>query len=145
MNIKALFKLGYGVYVVTSKKGDRINGQIANTVFQVTAEPPQIAISCHKDNTSAKVIEQSKVFSISVLEKDTDAGLIGLFGYQSGNEEAKFDRVNYKIGETKAPVFLDHTTAYLEAEVVKNVDVGTHTIFIGKIVAAELLMKIHAP
>ena len=44
MNVKALYKLGYGVYVVTSKKGDRINGQIANTVFQVTSEPPTVAV-----------------------------------------------------------------------------------------------------
>ena len=50
MNLKALYKLGYGVYVVTSKKEDRINGQIANTVFQVTSEPTTIAVGTYKDN-----------------------------------------------------------------------------------------------
>jgi flavin reductase (DIM6/NTAB) family NADH-FMN oxidoreductase RutF len=50
MNVKALYKIGYGVYVVTSKKGDRLNGQIANSVFQVTSEPPMVAISINKKN-----------------------------------------------------------------------------------------------
>ena len=50
MNLKALYKLGYGVYVVTSKKDDRINGQIANTVFQVTSVPPTVAVSINKNN-----------------------------------------------------------------------------------------------
>jgi flavin reductase (DIM6/NTAB) family NADH-FMN oxidoreductase RutF/rubredoxin len=139
MDLEAFFKMTYGLYMISSKDEKRISGYIANTAFQVTAEPPQIAISCHKDNTSAGVIERSKVFSISVLEKDTDAGLIGLFGYQSGNEEEKFDRVNYKIGETGAPVILTHSLAYFECEVVDKVDVGSHFLFIGAVKQGELL------
>jgi flavin reductase (DIM6/NTAB) family NADH-FMN oxidoreductase RutF len=50
MNPKALFKLGYGLYVVTSRKGERLNGQIANTVFQITSEPPTVAVSINKKN-----------------------------------------------------------------------------------------------
>jgi flavin reductase (DIM6/NTAB) family NADH-FMN oxidoreductase RutF len=60
MDLKALYKLGYGVYVVTSKKDDRINGQIANTVFQVTSDPPTVAVSLNKNNLSSDFIKESK-------------------------------------------------------------------------------------
>lgn len=139
MNIEAFFKMTYGLYLISSKHGEQISGYIANTAFQVTAEPPQIAISCHKDNTSATVIEESGVFSISVLEKETDAGLIGLFGYQSGNEDEKFERVNYKIGDTGAPIILTHALAFFECKVVDKFDVGSHFLFIGEVIQGELL------
>lgn len=139
MNIEAFFKMSYGIYLISSKQGDKIAGYIANTAFQVTAEPPQIAISCHKDNTTASIIEESGAFALSVLEKGTDAGLIGLFGYQSGHEDEKFERVNYKIGKNGAPVILTHAIAYFECKVVDKFDVGSHYLFIGKVTEGELL------
>jgi flavin reductase (DIM6/NTAB) family NADH-FMN oxidoreductase RutF/rubredoxin len=139
MNLEAFFKMTYGIYLVSSKSGEQLCGYIANTVFQVTADPPQIAISCHKNNISAKIIEESGVFSVSVLDKETDAGLIGLFGYQTGNEDKKFDRVNYTYGVTGTPIILSHSIAYFECEVVDKFDVGTHLLFIGKVVGNKLL------
>lgn len=135
----------YGLYLISSKHDEQISGYIANTAFQVTAEPPQVAISCHKENISAKVIEESGVFSISVLEKETDAGLIGLFGYQSGNEDEKFERVNYKLGKTGAPIILTHAVAYFECKVVDKFDVGSHYLFIGEVVESELLKHQNDP
>lgn len=145
MNLEAFFKMSYGIYLISSKSGNEISGYIANTAFQVTAEPPKIAISCHKDNTTASIIEESGVFSISVLEKGTDAGLIGLFGYKSGNEKEKFERVNYKTGITGAPVILSHTIAYFECEIEDKFDVGSHYLFIGKVVDAMLLEQDKSP
>lgn len=139
MNIEAFFKMTYGLYLISSKHDKQISGYVANTAFQVTAEPPQIAISCHKENISAKVIEDSGVFSISVLEKETDAGLIGLFGYHSGNEDEKFEKVNYKYGETGAPIILTNAVAWFECKVVDKFDVGSHFLFIGEVIQGELL------
>ena len=139
MNIEAFFKLSYGIYLISSKKGEKISGYIANTAFQITAEPPKIAISCHKDNISAEVIEESGVFALSVLEKESDAGLIGLFGYQSGNEDEKFKRVSYKLGINGAPIILTHSIAYFECTVVDKFDVGTHFLFIGEVTEGEIL------
>ena len=139
MKLEAFFKMSYGIYLITSKSGEQLSGYIANTAFQVTSEPPKVAISCHKDNTSARVINESGVFALSVLEKESDAGLIGLFGYQSGNEEEKFERVNYKLGKNGAPVILTHTIAYFECRVVDRFDVGTHYLFIGEVTESELL------
>lgn len=139
MDNKALYKLGYGMYVIGSKKGDKLNAQIANTVFQITSEPPTVAVSINKQNLSWEYIQESKVFTASILHEDTPLRYIGNFGFKTGRDTDKLAGVDYKIGQTGAPVLLEHAAAYFEAEVVQEADVGTHTIFIGKIVAAEVL------
>ena len=139
MDVKALYKISYGLYVVTSKKNNHFNGQIANTVFQVTSEPPTIAVSINKNNLTHEFIEESRVFAASVLCQDTPLIFIGNFGFKSGRNTDKFEGVNYRIGETGAPVVIDNATAYLEARVKQEMDVGTHTIFIGEVVGAEVL------
>jgi len=123
---------------VSSRKGDRLNGQIANTVFQITSEPPTIAVSINKQNLTHELIKESKVLTVSVLSQDTPLSFIGRFGFKSGRDIDKFEGINYKIGESQAPVVIDNTLAYLEARVIQEVDVGTHTIFIGELVGAEI-------
>ncbi|MGQ9545738.1 MAG: flavin reductase family protein [Dehalococcoidia bacterium] len=141
MNLKALYSLSYGLYVIGSRKGDRFNGQIANTVFQVTSEPPTIAVCINKQNLTHEFISQSKALTASMLSKDTPLSFIGHFGFKSGRDVDKLKDVNYKLGETKAPIILDHSVAYLEARVIDQVDVGTHTIFIGEVVGADVLSE----
>ena len=141
MNLKSLHKLSYGLYVVTSRKDDKFNGQIANTVFQVTSEPPTIAVSINKSNLTWEYIKDSGVFTVSVLCQDTPLPFIGRFGFRSGRDINKLQGVNYKIGETRAPIVLDNAVSYLEAKVTKEIDVGTHTIFIGEVVSAEVLSE----
>ncbi|MGQ9826185.1 MAG: flavin reductase family protein, partial [Desulfotomaculales bacterium] len=70
MDAKALWKISYGLYIVTAKKGERINGQIANTVFQISNEPPTIAVSINKKNLTNEFIRESKVFAVSVLAQE---------------------------------------------------------------------------
>ncbi|MFC1934724.1 flavin reductase family protein [Chloroflexota bacterium] len=141
MNIKALFKLGYGVYVVTSKKDDGINGQIANTVFQVTSEPPTVAVSINKNNLTHEFIKESKVFAASVLCQEAPLAFIGRFGFKSGRDTDKFEGISYKPGVTGAPVVLDNAVSYLEARVIREMDVGTHTIFVGEVVNADVVAE----
>ncbi len=139
MNPKALYKLAYGIYVVGSRKGDRLNGQIANTVFQITSEPPTVAVSINKNNLTREFIGESRVFSVSILCQDAPLSFIGRFGFKSGRDIDKLEGINYRIGTTKAPVIIDNAVAYLEAEVIQEVDVGTHTIFIGRVVDGDVL------
>ena len=141
MNLIALHRLSYGLYVVGSGKGDRRNAQIANTVFQVTSEPPSVAVSINKNNLTHEFIQRSRVFTASVLGKTTPLSFIGRFGFKSGRDSDKLSGINYKVGETGAPVVLDNAVAYLEVRVNKEVDVGTHTIFVGELVAAEVLTE----
>jgi flavin reductase (DIM6/NTAB) family NADH-FMN oxidoreductase RutF len=141
MNLKALYKLGYGLYVICSRKGEKFNGQIANTVFQVCSEPPIIAVAINRNNLTHQFITQSKVFTVSVLSQDTPLSFIGRFGFKSGRDTDKLEGINYKIGETKAPVVTDNALAYLEARVIQQVDVETHTIFIGELVGADVIKE----
>ena len=141
MNTKALYNLSYGLYVVASQKQGKLNAQIANTVIQVTSEPPAIAVCINKQNLTHEFITQSKVFTASILSQDTPLSFIGHFGFKSGRELDKLKDVNYRLGETKAPIVLDHSLAYLEARVTNQVDVGTHTIFIGELVGADVLKE----
>ena len=139
MNLKALHKISYGLYIVASKKEGSFNGQICNTVFQVTSEPAKVVISVNKLNSTHEFIRESNVFTVSILSKDTPLKFIGHFGFKSGRDMDKFKGINYKVSRTGAPIVLDNAVAYIEAEVIKEVDAGTHTIFIGKVVDAEIL------
>jgi len=139
MNPKTFHKISYGLYVISSKKEEKFNGQIANTVFQITSEPPVVAVSINKQNLTHRFIQESKKFTVSILSKKTPLKFIGLFGFQSGKSINKFANVNYKISKIGVPVVIDNSLGYLEAEVINTLDVGTHTVFIGKVVDAEIL------
>ena len=139
MNLQALHKLGYGIYIIGSRKGDRLNGQIANTVFQITSEPPTIAVRINKNNLTHEFIKASKVFSVSVLCQETPLSFIGRFGFKSGRDVDKIDGMDYKIGQTKAPVVIENAVSYLEARITKETDVGTHTIFVGEVVNNDVI------
>lgn len=139
MNLQALNKLGYGMYVVSSRKADKFNAQTANTVFQITPDPPTVAVSINKKNLTHEFIEASRVFAVSVLCEGTPLSFIGNFGFKSGKDSDKLKGIDYKIGELKVPIILENAVAYLEAKVIQEVDVGTHTIFIGEIVNADVI------
>jgi flavin reductase (DIM6/NTAB) family NADH-FMN oxidoreductase RutF/rubredoxin len=141
MDPKAFFKISYGLYVITSKKGDKINGQTANALIQVTAEPPALAIGINNGNLTNEFIKDSNVFAVSILSQETPLNFIGQFGFKSGRDTNKFDQVNYKVGSTGAPLILDNTLSVLEAKVTQQMDVGTHTIFVGEVVDSEVLKE----
>ncbi len=139
MDPEALHKISYGMYIVASRSGDKINGQIANTVFQITSEPLTIAVSINRNNLTAEYIMASKVFTVSILEKEPPLKLIGQFGFKSGREINKFEGVNFKTGSLGAPIVLDHIIGFIEAEVVEEIDLGTHLLFIGRVKGAETI------
>ncbi len=139
IQFEALFQISYGLYIVSSGNKTAGNGYISNTVFQVTAEPPQFAASCNKDNYTAKFIRESGSFAVSVLHTDADPDLIGRFGYKSGKDFDKMAGMHIKYGETGAPIVLNDCIAFLECKVVQTIDAGTHLLFIGELVQAEVV------
>jgi len=141
MDITALFDISYGVYVVSSKMGENHNGQIANAVIQVTSDPPKILVCLSKNNLTHKYIEQSKLFSVSILEKETPFKSIGIFGFRSGRDLDKFKEISYRTTDRGTPYVTENTLGYLECKLTETLDVGTHTIFVGKLVEAEKLKQ----
>lgn len=138
-NYEAFFKISYGLYIVSSKDGDKLNGYVSNAVFQVTAEPAQFAVCCSKNNYTSELITKSKTFSISVLNKNASPELIGLFGYQSGKDVEKFKNVKFITGNTGCPILIEDSLAWFDCRVVQTLDVGTHLLFTAEIVDNELI------
>jgi flavin reductase (DIM6/NTAB) family NADH-FMN oxidoreductase RutF/rubredoxin len=139
MNFESYFKISYGLYIVTTQAGNKKGGYIANTLFQVTATPPQFAISCNKDNYTAELIKQSGVFAFSVLSEKANPGLISNFGYKSGRDFDKFTGVNYFKGKTGIPIVTDSSVAWFECKVKQSYEVDTHIIFIGEVVEEGII------
>ena len=139
INYEAFFKISYGLYIVSAGDESKRNGFISNSVFQVTADPPQFAACCNKENYTAELIKKQAAYSISILSQEAETKLIGSFGYKSGRDIDKFSAVDFKEGQHNAPVVLDDTIATIECKLVKTFDVGTHLIFIGEVVAAEVI------
>jgi len=139
MDPKTLHKISYGVYIICSKNEDKINGQIANALFQVTSQPPTIAVSINKQNLTHEFITKSNCFTVSILSELAPLQFIGNFGFKSGRDIDKFENIKYKLGENKLPLVMDYTLACLDVKVIDKIDVGTHTIFIGNVVDAEVL------
>jgi flavin reductase (DIM6/NTAB) family NADH-FMN oxidoreductase RutF/rubredoxin len=139
LDTKGLYKLSYGMYVVTSGKEGKSNGQIANTVVQISSDPPTIAVAINKKNYTHEIIKESGVFAVSVLSKETPLSFIGNFGFKSGRNTNKFQGINWQAGTICPKIVLDNTVAYMEAKVVKEVDVSTHTIFIGEVTDTKVL------
>jgi flavin reductase (DIM6/NTAB) family NADH-FMN oxidoreductase RutF/rubredoxin len=139
MDSNVLYNIGYGMYVVSSSKGDLLNGQIANTFFQITSEPITVAVSINKKNLTHDYIGSSKRFSVSILEESASLSFIGKFGFKSGKAEDKFKDTKFiKLG-SGCPVVTDNALGYLEAEVINQFDCGTHTLFLGKITDSKIL------
>jgi ferric-chelate reductase [NAD(P)H] len=141
MNLRALRKLRYGLYLVSSKKDDRFNGMIVNGITQVSAVPANFVVSINKENLTHEFIKASKVLSFAVLSKETPLDFIGRFGFKSGREIDKFEGINYKVGKTGAPIVLDNTLSYVEANVINEADLGTHTIFIAQMVDTDIIKE----
>lgn len=134
MDSQALHKLSYGIYILTTKTEGKPYGCVINTAFQITSQPPRMAVSCNRDNFTHDMIEKSGVFGITVLSEAADSTLIGTFGYKSGKDVDKFSGLSYKDGpHTGVPLLPKAGMTTFECRVVKSMDVGTHTVFIGEI------------
>ncbi|MFZ5596527.1 MAG: flavin reductase [Bacillota bacterium] len=136
---KSLFKISYGLYVVGSKMGDRVNAQICNTVFQLTSAPMRIALGINKKNLTNEYIKSSGVLSVCVLGKEGH-DMVKKFGFKSGRDVDKFQGVKYREGSLGVPIIED-CIAYFECRVIPEMvmEVGTHTLFVAEVVEGEVL------
>ncbi len=142
IDLTALRSLTYGLHVVTARDGDRRNGALVNTVIQVAEEPDvALVLSLNKKNLTHDMIVKTRKFAVQVLEKDTPLEFLGIWGFRSGRDFDKFRGVKHRDGVTGCPVVLEHALVSFEAEVIGTVDCGGHTLFIGRVVKAEKLMK----
>jgi flavin reductase (DIM6/NTAB) family NADH-FMN oxidoreductase RutF/rubredoxin len=139
MDYNAFHKMSYGLYIVASEFDGKKAGYIGNTVFQVTSEPPKLAISCHKNNFTTGIIRKRKSFSVSVLKKELPVSLIGEFGFMSSAVTDKFTQPRFQYTSDKIPVVTEHSVAWFVCDVVEEVDCGSHFLFIAQVVDSGFL------
>jgi flavin reductase (DIM6/NTAB) family NADH-FMN oxidoreductase RutF/rubredoxin len=141
LDLKALYRISYGLYVISSKEDGKMNCQIANAVFQVAAEPPKVAVAISKKNLTHDYIKKSRVMSVTVLDVNTPMSFIGLLGFRSGRDVDKLSQVKHEVGASGCPLVTENGLAAMEVRVTDLVDVGSHTIFTGEVVAARILKE----
>ncbi len=141
MNYKSFHKLSYGLYIVSSVLEGTKAGYIANTVFQLTSTPPKLALSCHKENDTLRVILESGIFSVSVLKQDASTTLIGEFGFMSSSGFDKFAKVKTETMITGAPVVVDSCVAWFDCRVTDTLDCGSHMLIVGEVADSRLLLE----
>jgi flavin reductase (DIM6/NTAB) family NADH-FMN oxidoreductase RutF/rubredoxin len=139
IDFTSFHKLSYGLYLICSEFKGKKSGYVGNTGFQVTSSPSTIAISCNKNNFTCDIISQSRLFSLSVLQSDLDIAIVQDFGFKSSNDFNKFEKYKYKTGGTGIPVVIEYCIATFECRVFKEVDCGTHILFIGEVIECERL------
>lgn len=139
MNKNVFRNLSYGVYIISTLDGERPTGCVANSVMQITSSPATIAVSMNHDNYTNLCIEKTGKFAVSILSEQSDPGLIGRFGFQSGKDVDKFDGVD-AIEKEGLPVVSD-ACGYIVCNVIDKMETSTHTVFLGEVLDADVQKK----
>ena len=139
----AMFKIPYGLYVVTTNVDGRDNGCISNTLAQVTASPNQVSLCICKQNLTCEMIEKTGIFTASVISEKACFSLFQRFGFQSGRQVDKFkDFTGCERVANGTLAVTEGTNAYISAKVDKTVDLGTHMMFIGEVTEMKTLSDV---
>ena len=136
---KAIFKIGYGLYVVTCNDGNRDNGLIVNSVVQLTSTPKTVAVAINKQNYSHDVILETKKMNVNILNTDAPFSVFQNFGFQSGRMADKFKDVKSGKAQNGLQVLFENINAFLCLEVQQYIDMGTHGLFICNVTDAGVL------
>lgn len=134
-----MFKISYGLFVLSAKEGERDNGCIINTVTQVTYTPQRITIAVNKENYTCKMIEETGLFNVSVLTENVPFSMIQHFGFQKGTEVDKFAGDQGLRSENGLKYIDEYTNAYLSGKVIDSVDCGSHMVFLADVTEAVIL------
>ena len=140
MNTNAMFKIGYGLYVLTAKENGFDNGCIINTVTQVTSNPNRITVAVNKANKTHDMIIATGEFNVSVLSTSASFDIFKAFGFRSGKDVDKFSDFNAVERSGNGLYYItDATNAFISAKVITATDLGTHTLFLADVTDCEVL------
>ena len=136
----AMFKLSYGLFVLTAKDGGKDNGCIINTCTQLTNEPLTVSVCVNKSNLTHDMIMKTGIFNVSVLTEETPFETFTFFGFQSGRDVNKFEFDGaYERSENGLFYLKYFSNSFLSGKVINTVDCGTHTMFIAEITESSVL------
>ena len=141
MDNNALFKLSYGLFVLTARQDGKDNGCIINTAIQITDTPKQIQVTVNKQNLTHDMILQTGEFNVSVLSEDAVFWVFQHYGFQSGRDVDKFANIPEARTANGLRYVEGCTNAVISGKVVSTVDCGTHTMFIAEVTDAKVLSQ----
>ncbi len=130
--IRAMGKITYGIYVLTTAHGETINGMIASWVSMVSFDPPLIMVAVHPNRYSHRLLESGSHFALNLLSEDQKGYLTR---FKGADPEAKFAGVDWQREQTGCPILRD-CLGYIECEIIECYKPGNHSLFIGRIIAA---------
>lgn len=136
----AMYKITYGLYMLTTTDGEKQNGCIVNTVNMLTDNPKRITVFVNKANYSEELLRKTGVFNVSVLTKSAPFELFKQFGFVSGREKDKFEGGRYETSENGLYYLPEHANALISGRVVDAYDYGTHTLFVAEVTEAKKLL-----
>lgn len=139
MDNTALFRLSYGLFVVTAREGDKDNGCITNTVMQATDSPLRITVTVNKNNYTHGMIQRTGLLNVSVLSEKASFDIFKHWGFQSGKDVDKAVGVTLSRADNGLVYISEGVGAVLSARVVQEVDLGTHTLFVADVTDAFCL------
>lgn len=140
MDNAAIFKLSYGLFVLSAKDGDKDNGCIVNTVQQVTVTPNRLTVAVNKGNFTCEMIQKTGEFNVSILSTDVPFDIFTRFGFQSGRDVDKFDGFEtYGRTDNGIAYLTQYANAVISGKVVDTYDLGTHILFIADVTDAKVL------
>lgn len=135
-----MYKITYGLYMLTTTDGEKQNGCIVNTVNMITDNPKRITVFVNKANYSEELLRKTGVFNVSVLTKSAPFELFKQFGFVSGREKDKFEGGRYETSENGLYYLPEHANALISGRVVDAYDYGTHTLFVAEVTEAKKLL-----
>ncbi len=142
MNNKAVYNIGYGLYIISAKCGEKDNACVSNTVIQVTSSPDRIAVTLNNANRTTEMIKESGKFNVSILSQSAPFEIFKRFGFQSGRDADKFSGCEYSRRTGNGLLCIaKHSNAYISADVISSVDLGSHTMFVADIVDCDVLSE----
>ncbi|MDD2955369.1 MAG: flavin reductase [Oscillospiraceae bacterium] len=144
MDSKAMFKLSYGLFVLSAQENGKDNGCIVNTVQQVTDSPLRVSVAVNKQNLTHDMILSTGLFCVSILDESAPFSIFQRFGFQSGRSADKFEGIEARRAENGLLYLPQHCAAFLCGKVLQTVDLGSHTLFIAEVTEGELLSDIPA-
>jgi len=139
IDTKATHKLSYGLFVLTTREGEKDSGCIINTAQQISSDPLTISVTVNKQNYTHDMILCSGKFCVSVIDESADFELFKRFGFQSGRTADKFSGMEIPRTENGLPYVSQSCNAYFSCTVIQTVDCGTHTLFIARVTEAKVL------
>ena len=141
-DLTALFKIGYGLYVVTSNDGKKDNGLIVNTVTQLTDNPNRVAVNINKANYSHHIIKQTGVMNVNCLSTEAPFSVFQNFGFQSGRTADKFANMETLRSDNGLVFLPKYINAFMSLKVEQYVDLDTHGMFICTVTEARVINDI---